>query len=67
MEVHMGQIANFLNSKQPNALPYDIERNPRQHLKVITLMNGKDLNEPKAKKKNKDKKSVVEKEQNMEV
>ena len=63
----MDQIANLLNSRWPNALPSNIERHLREHLKDSTLMNGKDLNEPKAKKKNKDNKSVVEKEQNMEV
>ena len=48
----MDQIANMLNSRQLGALPSDIERNLREHVKAITLRNGKELNALESQKKN---------------
>ena len=56
-----------MNSKSSGALPSDIERNLKRHMKDVTLRSGKELNEPKAKKKSEDKKNVAKKEWIKEV
>ena len=53
LERQMGQIVNMLNIRQSGTLPSDIERNPREHVNVITLRSGKELNAPKPQRKNK--------------
>ena len=63
----MGQIANVLNLRPLGALPIDIKRNVMEHVAIITSKSGKELNEPKAKKKIKDKKNVIEEKQSKEV
>ena len=58
----MGQIINMLNIRLLGGLPSDTKRNPREHVKAITLKNGKELNAPKPHKKGKEEKKLVEKE-----
>ena len=57
----------MLNSRLPSALPSDVRRKARECVATITIRSGKELNEPKAKKKNKDKKNVIKKEQSVKV
>lgn len=52
----------MLNSREPSTLPSDIERNPREHVKTITLRWGKVLNEPGTKRKSDEQKNGVEEE-----
>ena len=40
----MGQIENILNFRQLGALPADTKRNTREHVKVVILRSGKELN-----------------------
>ena len=51
LEVQIGLMANMLNSRQSGTLISDIDRNLRDHVNVITLRNGKQLNAPKSQKK----------------
>ena len=53
----------MLNSKQPSALTSNTERNPREHVKAITLRSGKELNDHATKTKNNEQKKVKEDEQ----
>ncbi|XP_009617311.1 uncharacterized protein [Nicotiana tomentosiformis] len=39
----MGQIINLLSERDPRALPSDIEKNPKEILKVLSLRSGKTL------------------------
>ena len=39
-EVQMGQLANSLSMKNQGSLPRNIEKNPKEQLKAITLRNG---------------------------
>ena len=41
--MHIDQIANMLNFRQSSTLPSDIERDLREHMKVVTLRNEKEL------------------------
>ena len=47
LEVQMGQMANLLTERQSSSLPSNSEVNPRrdvnEHVKVITLRSGKEL------------------------
>nr|XP_009626869.1 uncharacterized protein LOC104117514 [Nicotiana tomentosiformis] len=67
----MGQIANLLSERAPRTLPSNIEKNPKEIIKVISLRSGKTLvdlvvkarpevvkkqTETPVKKKNKEKK-----------
>ena len=48
LETQVGQIANMLNTKPQGALPSNIEpiHKGKKHIKVITLRNGRQLDEP---------------------
>ena len=61
----MGQIANMLNSRLPGTLPSNIEVKPREHVNVIMLRIGKELNKPEAKQKTEE--NVIEEEQSNKV
>ena len=50
LEVQMGQIANALTSRSQGNLPSNTETNSREHVKAITLRNGKELAQPKESK-----------------
>ena len=65
--MQMGQITNMLNSRQPGTLPSDTKRNPRAHVKAITLRSGKELSDPTTEVMNNEEKKVVKKEQKVEV
>ena len=47
LEAQMGQMENLLTERQPGSLPSNSEVNPRrdgnEHVKVVTLRSGKDL------------------------
>ena len=43
LEVQVGQIANYLTSRNQGALPSNIEKNPKEQLKAITLRSGTEL------------------------
>ena len=43
LEAQLGHIVNMLKSKQPSSIPSDIEKNLREHVKVVTLKGGKEL------------------------
>ena len=45
VEIQLGQIANTINNRNQGELPRKIEMNPREHMKVIILHNGKQLSE----------------------
>ncbi|MED6130189.1 hypothetical protein PIB30_115552, partial [Stylosanthes scabra] len=52
LETHVGQIARQLSTTLPNAFPSDTQVNPKE-CKAVTLRNGRDLEEDKAKNLNK--------------
>ena len=52
----------MLNIKQSSTLPSDTKRNLRRHVKIVTLMNGKELSDPTIEKKNNKEKKVAEEE-----
>ena len=54
----MGRIANMLNSKQLTTIPRDTKRNLREHVKVVALRSGKELNDLIVKKKNDEEKKA---------
>ena len=39
----MGQIANMLNLRPPDALPNDTKRSLREHITIIALRSGEEL------------------------
>ena len=45
LEVQLGQIANLVSGRVQGTLPSDTEKNPREHIKAITLRSGKELDE----------------------
>ena len=55
------------NFRQPSNLPSDGERNPRKHVKAVTLRSGKELSDPVTEKNNNKEKKVEEQEQKGEV
>ena len=57
----------MLNSRQPSTLPSDTERNPREHVKAVTLRSGKELSHTTTETKNNEENKVVEEEQRGEV
>ena len=66
-DIQIGQITSILNSKQSGTLPSDIERNLREHVKAITLRNGKELSDHAIEMKNNEESKVAEEEQKVEV
>ena len=57
----------MLNSRQPSTLSNDTKRNPKEHVKAVTLRNGKELSDPITKMKNNELKRVAKEEQRLEV
>lgn len=43
----MGQLANLVSERTQGALPSNTEKNPKEHVKAVTLRNGRQLEEPK--------------------
>ena len=62
-----GSNCQLMNPKQLSTLPSDIERNLKEHVKVVTLRSKKKLNELGTKKLNEEKKNVIEKKQSVEI
>ncbi|XP_015382976.1 uncharacterized protein LOC107175760 [Citrus sinensis] len=58
LEVHVGQIANLLSSRQYGSLPSNIEMNPREQVNAIVLRSGKQLDEPRKEAKKVDEEQV---------
>ena len=46
LEVNLGQLVNSLSTRHESALPSNMEMNPKEQLKVITLRSGKELARP---------------------
>ena len=65
--MQMGQIANMLNSRQSSTLSSDTKRNPREHVKVVTLRSGNEQSHLTTKRKNNEEKKVTKKEQRVEM
>ena len=71
IESQLGQIVNILSDRNQGALPSNTEKNPREHIKAISLRSGKLLadseklekeaekEEPDEETKEKEKKEVV--------
>ena len=43
LENQLGQISKMLSERTPRSLPGNIETNPQEHVKAVTLMSGKEL------------------------
>ncbi|XP_031275462.1 uncharacterized protein LOC116133938 [Pistacia vera] len=43
LETQMGQLANLISRKAQGTLPSDTEKNPKEHVKAITLKNVKEI------------------------
>lgn len=43
VELQVEQIAKLLSERAQVSLPSNTEVNPREHIKVVTLRNGKEL------------------------
>ncbi|XP_019223875.1 PREDICTED: uncharacterized protein LOC109205614 [Nicotiana attenuata] len=48
LEIQLSQLAALVSEKIQGPLPRNTEKNPREHLKAITLRSGKELDEPYA-------------------
>uniref|UniRef100_A0A1S3X510 Retrotransposon gag domain-containing protein n=1 Tax=Nicotiana tabacum TaxID=4097 RepID=A0A1S3X510_TOBAC len=48
LEIQLSQLAALVSEKIQGPLPSNTEKNPKEHLKAITLRSGKDLDEPYA-------------------
>ncbi|XP_019240668.1 PREDICTED: uncharacterized protein LOC109220665 [Nicotiana attenuata] len=53
LEIQLSQLAALVSEKIQGPLPSNTEKNPREHLKAITLRSGKELDEPYAGKQEK--------------
>ncbi|XP_075112113.1 uncharacterized protein LOC142182091 [Nicotiana tabacum] len=53
LEVQLSQLATLVSEKIHGPLPSNTEKNPKEHLKAITLRSGKNLEEPYADTKGK--------------
>ena len=62
LEVQIGQIANFINNRNPGEFPSKIEVNSREHVNAITLRSGRIVEGPKVGNSSgeQDKEQVVE-------
>ena len=45
----IGQLAKMISERAPGSLPSNTEPNPKEHVKAVTLKNGKVLTEPEKK------------------
>nr|XP_009778779.1 PREDICTED: uncharacterized protein LOC104228077 [Nicotiana sylvestris] len=48
LEIQLSQLAALVSEKIQDPLPSNIEKNPKEHFKAITLRSGKELDEPYA-------------------
>ncbi|XP_019248644.1 PREDICTED: uncharacterized protein LOC109227906 [Nicotiana attenuata] len=53
LEIQLSQLAALVFEKIQGPLPSNTEKNPKEHLKFITLRSGKELDEPYADKQEK--------------
>ena len=63
LEIQVGQLANSLSIRNQGSLPSNIEKNPKEQLKAITLRSGIEIPTPKATVKYEEKKKKEDKEQ----
>ncbi|KAL9251811.1 hypothetical protein AKJ16_DCAP11232 [Drosera capensis] len=49
LEIHMEQLANMVSGRVHGTLPSDTEKNPKEHVKTITLRNDKKIGEQEDK------------------
>ena len=47
LEVQLGQLASSINAQKIENFPIDMEKNPKEHCKAITLRSGKEVEGPK--------------------
>ena len=47
LEIQVGQLANSLSIRNQGSLPSNIEKNPKEQLKAITLRSGIEIPTPK--------------------
>ena len=52
----MRQLANFLSTRNQGALPSNMEKNPKEQVKAITLISGTEIQTPKVIMEYKEKK-----------
>ncbi|OIT24116.1 hypothetical protein A4A49_64388, partial [Nicotiana attenuata] len=53
LEIQMSQLATLISGQIQGALPSNTEKNPKEHLKVISLRSGKSLDDPYADREGK--------------
>ena len=51
LETQVGQIADILANRGPGTLPSNTEKNPREHVKAVSLRSGRELEEPRVQQK----------------
>ncbi|XP_070005624.1 uncharacterized protein [Nicotiana sylvestris] len=67
LKIQLSQLAALVSEKIQGPLPSNIEKNPKGHLKAITLWSGKELDEPYADRQEKNQtKQQVDKSNNFE-
>ncbi|OIS97012.1 hypothetical protein A4A49_12274 [Nicotiana attenuata] len=53
LEIQVSQLATLMSGQIQGALPSNTEKNPKEHLKAISLRSGKSLDDPYADRKGK--------------
>ncbi|XP_075104353.1 uncharacterized protein LOC107783747 [Nicotiana tabacum] len=53
LEIQMSQLATLMSEQIKSALPSNTEKNPKEHLKAISLRSGKTLDDPYADRQGK--------------
>ena len=78
LEIQMGQLTNSLFIRNQGTLPSNIENNPMEYVKVITLRSGTELqlpkqmvntqveNQKKDKKEEEDKENIIDEAEKLE-
>ena len=66
LKVQMRQLSNCLSTRNQGALPSNMEKNPKEQVKAITLISGTEIQTPTATKEYEEKKNEREKEQDNE-
>nr|XP_009765705.1 PREDICTED: uncharacterized protein LOC104217216 [Nicotiana sylvestris]XP_016466509.1 PREDICTED: uncharacterized protein LOC107789246 [Nicotiana tabacum] len=67
LESQLSQLAALVSEKIQGPLPSNTEKNPKEHLKAITLQSGKELNEPYEDRQEKNQaEQQVDKDKNIE-
>ena len=51
LETQIGQLANLVADRAQGSLPSNTERNPREHVKAVTLRSGKTFQDVEMKEK----------------